>query len=235
MTAADTVETRETEVLRAENLTVRYESVVALSVASLTLDPGTFLAVTGPSGAGKSTLLWCLAGAIRPEHGEVTFGDLTVTDRSTAARAGIALIPQGNGLATTLTAHENVIVPMLAAGVTPRVAQERAAKALDDVGLEESSNHLIEELSGGQQQRAAVARTLASRAHVILADEPTSDLDATTRERILTLLTAEQRAGATVVMATNDPEAAAHADGEVALEEGVMHWTRPLPSAANHP
>lgn len=201
---------------------VRYDSVVAVDEVDVVVPPGTLLALTGPSGAGKSSLLWAVAGAVRPVAGEVTVGETRITDRSTAIRAGVALIPQGNGLAGVLTAHENVAFPLLATGTGPGEVASRAAAALADVGLAESGDHLVEELSGGQQQRVAVARGLATEAPVLLADEPTSELDHANRGRVLDLLRAQASRGAVVIMATHDPEAAAVCDAEVRLDEGRL-------------
>ena len=205
---------------------VRYGSLVAVDDVDLVVPPGTLLALTGPSGAGKSSLLWAIAGAVRPAVGEVTVGATRIADRGAAIRAGVALIPQGNGLAGVLTAHENVAFPLLATGTSPDEVTTRAAAALGDVGLAESGDHLVEELSGGQQQRVAVARGLATEAPVLLADEPTSELDHTNRGRVLELLRAQADRGAVVVMATHDPEAAAVCDGEVRLDEGRLSRLR---------
>jgi putative ABC transport system ATP-binding protein len=205
---------------------VRYDSLVAVDDVDLVVPPGTLLALTGPSGAGKSSLLWAIAGAVRPAVGEVTVGETRIADRGAGIRAGVALIPQGNGLAGVLTAHENVAFPLLATGTRPDEVATRAATALADVGLSESGDHLVEELSGGQQQRVAVARGLATEAPVLLADEPTSELDHTNRGRVLGLLRAQADRGAVVVMATHDPEAAAVCDGEVRLDEGRLSRLR---------
>ena len=211
-------------------VTVRYatdaDPVTALSDVSMVVSPGRLLAVTGPSGAGKSTLLWVISGALRPDEGDVTLAGDPIVDRESAAASGVALVPQGNGLAASLTAAENVLVPLLAGGIPPDEAARRVDQALTTVGLEESGNHLIEELSGGQQQRVALARTFASRARLLVADEPTSDLDAANRERMVSALRDEARRGAIVVMATHDPEAAEQADGEVHLDQGVAAWVR---------
>ena len=206
----------------ARGVTVRYGSVVAVDEVDLVVAPGTLLALTGPSGAGKSSLLWAIAGAVAPVAGDVTARDTRITDRASAIRAGIALIPQGNGLASVLTAAENISYPLLATGIAPTDVAARTSAALADVGLAESGDHLVEELSGGQQQRVAVARGLAAQAPVLLADEPTSELDHTNRGRVLELLRAEADGGAVVVMATHDPEAAAVCDGEVRLDVGRL-------------
>jgi putative ABC transport system ATP-binding protein len=212
--------------LIATDVTVSYGDLVALRDLSLTVRRGQLLSVTGPSGAGKSTLLWALAGALTPGSGEITFDGLPVGTREQAAGRGVVIVPQGNGLASSLTATENVVVPMLATGVPASDAYRRTRAALTLVGLEESGNHLIEELSGGQQQRVALARAFAAEAVVLLADEPTSDLDAANRERMMDALRAEADRGAIVVMATHDPEAADQTDAELHLDEGIATWRR---------
>jgi putative ABC transport system ATP-binding protein len=209
-----------------DGVTVRYGSVVAVDTVDLVVPPGTFLALTGPSGAGKSSLLWAIAGAVLPAAGEVSVGPVRVADRAAGIRAGIALIPQGNGLAGVLTAHENVAFPLLATGTAPADAATRTGAALAELGLGESGDHLVEELSGGQQQRVAVARGLAAETPVLLADEPTSELDHANRSRVLELLRARATVGVVVVMATHDPEAAALCDGEVRLDEGRLSRLR---------
>jgi putative ABC transport system ATP-binding protein len=218
--------------LLVQGVEVRYgdqtDQVVAVHPVDLMLQPGHLLAVTGPSGAGKSSLLWALGAALRPSAGSVLLAGTELTDREQAARAGVVVVPQGNGLASSLTAAENVLVPLLSAGVPAGEAARRTADALALVGLEESGNHLIEELSGGQQQRVALARAFGAQARLLLADEPTSDLDAANRERMVAALRAEAVRGAIVVMATHDPEAAEQADGELHLDEGVATWVRPL-------
>ena len=213
--------------LEVHGLEVRYGDLVAVHDVDLTLSPGSLVAVTGPSGAGKSSLLWALAGALAPASGEVQVASVRIAGREQAAGLGVVLMPQGNALASTLTAYENVLTPLVLGGVAVGDARTRTEAALATVGLEESGNHLIEELSGGQQQRVALARALAARARVLLADEPTSDLDGHNRERVIAALRLEASAGAVVVMATHDPEAAAQTDAEIALDEGAMTWARP--------
>ena len=212
--------------LRAVDLSVAYDAKVAVGPLSLRVPPGRLLAVTGASGAGKSSLLWALGGAVRPASGDVTVDGQRLASREHAARCGVVIVPQGNGLASSLTAVENVVVPLLAAGVPAAEARRRAEEALLLFGLDEVGGHLTEELSGGQQQRAALARAVAARGGVILADEPTSDLDGGNREVAIAALRAEAARGAAVVMATHDPDAAAAADAELHLDAGVATWTR---------
>ncbi len=151
---------------------------------------------------------------------------MAITGREVAVRCQVALIPQGNALATVLTARENIFLTLSATGAATAEAARATNNVLDEVGLGESGDHLVEELSGGQQQRVAVARGLAARARVLLADEPTSELDHVNRERVLTLLRAEAARGAVVIMATHDPEAAQQADTEVGLDEGHLTLVR---------
>ncbi len=191
------------------------------------------LAISGPSGAGKSSLLWAIAGAVPVKSGQVEIDGLVITDRPSAAAHGVVLIPQGNGLARVLTARENLSMPLLA---DRRPADDEALEELDraieqaltQVGLEESGDHLVEELSGGEQQRVAVARGIAQQGRVILADESTSELDSTNRERVLELLRAEADRGAAVVIATHDPNVADSADGHALMDEGRLTWVRRL-------
>jgi putative ABC transport system ATP-binding protein len=211
--------------LALAGVTVRYGDEVAVDAVGLTAYAGELIAVTGHSGAGKSSLLWAVAGAVAAE-GSVTLGEDVVSDRTGAVALGIEVIPQGSALAVLLSARENVALPLLARGVRPDEARRRAEAALAAVGLEESATHLAEELSGGQQQRVAVARGLALRGRVLLADEPTSELDHDNRELVLGLLRREAERGAIVLMATHDPEAAERADGEVRLDDGQLEAVR---------
>jgi len=215
-------------VLELESVEVRYGGLVAVATLSLTVPAGRMLAVTGPSGAGKTSLLWLMAGALEADRGTVRLDGSPVGDRPRAAARGIAVVPQGNGLAAVLTAYENIVVPLLDGGVSAGEADGRAHEALAVVGLEEWAEHLVEELSGGQQQRVAVARALAAHASVLLADEPTSDLDGRNREVVMAALRSAADRGAVVVLATHDPEAAAAADGELALDSGQATWVRAL-------
>jgi len=207
--------------LRTQGLAVSFGAVDALRPTDLTLLAGSFVAVTGPSGAGKTTLLWALAGALRATAGSVWWGGEEVTCDDTI-RPDFALMPHGHGLATAFTAAENVLIPLLGTSTPPAEARRRAQEALRLVGLEDSGHHLVEELSGGQQQRVALARALARRAAVVLVDEPTSELDAANRARVVAELRAEAARGALVVMTTHDPEAAAETDISLVIHEGLV-------------
>ncbi len=215
--------------LHATGVGVTYGDVVAVRPLDLHVPRGRMVSVTGPSGAGKSSLLWALARAIRPEVASVT-GTVRVDDRlvevrDDAARAGVVLVPQRNGLTPSLSAAESILVPLLALGVPAREAARRIEEQLARVGLAEFGHHLVDQLSGGQQQRVALARAFALRPDVLLADESTSDLDAGNRERMMAALREEAERGSAVVLATHDPEAAAEADATLALDEGVATWS----------
>lgn len=212
--------------LAGHGITMRLGERQVLDGVDLTVEPGIFAALTGPSGAGKSTLLWILGRALAPTSGTVTYAGRELPDREAAARAGVVLVPQGNALVTPLTARENLLVPLMTLGVAPQDAHARTEAVLTLVGLDDSGTHLVEELSGGQQQRVAVARGLAARPSILLADEPTSDLDATTRETIVGLLRAEAEAGAAVLMSTHDSWCADQADVEYHLDDGHIERRR---------
>ena len=209
-----------------------YGETVAVHPLDLTVPAGRMVSVTGPSGAGKSSLLWALARAIRPAAasvtGTVSIDGSVLEDREGAARGGVVLVPQRNGLGGTLSAEESVLVPLLALGVPADEALRRVAESLARVGLAESGRHLVDQLSGGQQQRVALARAFALRPAVLLADESTSDLDAGNRELMIAAMREEAARGASVVLATHDQEAAAETDGTLALDEGVATWVRRL-------
>ena len=218
--------------LQAADLSVTYGETVAVHPLDLRVPGGRMLSVTGPSGAGKSSLLWALARAIRPAaasvDGTVSVDGSLLEDREGAARAGVVLVPQRNGLSGTLSAEESILVPLLALGVPAREALGRVDDSLARVGLAEFGRHLVDQLSGGQQQRVALARAFALRPAVLLADESTSDLDADNRELMIAALREEAARGASVVLATHDPEAAAETDATLALDEGVATWVRTL-------
>ncbi|MEU7920908.1 ABC transporter ATP-binding protein [Micromonospora zamorensis] len=207
--------------LTLQRVSVGYgDAPAVLRDVSVTVRPGRLLALTGSSGAGKTTLLNAMAGLLRPRDGTVTVDGQALRDRDHAVAQRIVLVPQDNGLAPVLTAAENLQVALVAGGTAAPEARQQTAAMLDRLGLTGQADQLVEELSGGQQQRTAIARGLALRGGVLLADEVTSELDAGNRQRVLDLLHDEARRGAAVVFATHDPEVAAACEAELHLVEG---------------
>jgi putative ABC transport system ATP-binding protein len=212
-----------TAILEVSALTVDRDRPGVVSGVDLSCREGDFVAVTGPSGSGKSTLLLCLAGLLRPSAGTISIDGHERRPAQLLADPGVVLIAQdGRGLAPTLTAYENVLVPLVASGVRSQDARERAAATLTAVGLEDFGTHLVDELSGGQQQRVCIAQALAREPRLVLADEPTSALDAGNRERVIELFREHARSGTVVLMSTNDDEAAAQVNAAVELDEGRL-------------
>ena len=199
-------------------------SLTILHPLDLTIARGEVVAVTGPSGSGKSTLLGLIAGLDAPSAGQIVIDgvDITVLDEDALARlrgARVGIVFQFFHLLPSLTAFENVLVPMEIAGV--RGAQQRARTLLAEVGLAARSHHYPSQLSGGEQQRVAIARALANDPPVLLADEPTGNLDTATGRQIIELLLAINRErGTTLVLVTHDPDLAGVADTAVALRDG---------------
>ena len=174
----------------------------------LVVNPGEIIVITGDLPT-TADLLWVLAGQAHSAGVTVTHDEGSRRRRSRRGRPATMLIPQGNALARILTALENVVFPLIASGIPPAAAHERAALILGELGLAESHGHLVEELSGGQQQRLAIARALSLNPAVILADDPTSDLDAANRAHVLDLLARHASDGGAVVIASTDPDVAA--------------------------
>jgi putative ABC transport system ATP-binding protein len=206
-----------TGLLVGQGLTVVRDGRRILDTVDVRVEAGHMLAVTGPSGSGKSTLLTALAGLLPLDGGTVERRDL----------ASHALILQGYGLLATLTAAENVEVALQLHGAPRDDIRLRSERALERVGVDNLVNRLVEEVSGGQQQRIAVARGLVMEADLLLADEPTAELDAVTRDIVVATLRAEARRGAVVVVATHDPDVAAQCDAELHLVDGRV-VDRPL-------
>lgn len=186
---------------------------------------GEFVAITGASGSGKSTLLHILGALDRPDAGEVSLegkvlGDLSDEDLALLRRRRLGFVLQFFNLLPTLNARENAAFPLLLDG--DRDALERADRSLAAVGLEHRLQHRPSQLSGGEQQRVALARALVTRPAVVMADEPTGNLDSVTGEEILALLRRTADAGQTIVMVTHDERSAAFADRVVRLSDGVL-------------
>jgi putative ABC transport system ATP-binding protein len=214
-------------------------SLTILHPLDLTIDAGRVVAITGPSGSGKSTLLGLLAGLDAPSSGSVILDgiDITALDEDSLARlrgTRIGFVFQFFHLLPSLTALENVLVPMEIAGVPQAAA--RAKSLLDEVGLQDRAHHYPSQLSGGEQQRVAIARALANNPPILLADEPTGNLDSATGHSVIELLLAVNRTRkTTLVLVTHDPELAAVADLAIALRDGrvVRTMTRAAEEAAS--
>jgi len=203
----------------------RGRMVTALDDASLEIAAGDFVAVVGPSGSGKSTLLLVLGGMLSPSTGQVFLNGRSLYDLSPNARADmrrkkIGFVFQTFNLVPYLTALENVQIPLFLAGLDEAIQEQRATALLERVGLGDRLDHKPPELSIGQQQRVALARVLANDPEIILADEPTGNLDPETGQQILDLLAEMNREGRTVVMVTHDPRAAARAKRTLRLQAG---------------
>ncbi len=218
--------------ISAVNLTKVYGSgdmaVRALDNVSFDVEPGEFVAVMGPSGCGKSTLLHLLGGLDRPTSGTVTIDGNNLTDLSDdklteLRRHKIGFIFQFFNLIPVLNAVENAALPITLDGVRQAEAKERATDWLRKVGLRERLDHRPDQLSGGQQQRVAVARALVANPSLILADEPTGNLDTRSGEEIAALLRqVANEWGRSVVVVTHDPRIAAHADRIIFLKDGSI-------------
>jgi ABC-type lipoprotein export system ATPase subunit len=200
--------------------------VRALESVSLRVARGEVVAVVGPSGSGKSTLLFLLGGLDRPDEGTVKIDGtdwetLSGSERARFRRAHCGFVVQGMALLPQATAAENVEVPLVLTGVEVSERAARVALALDRVGLRAEDRKLPDQLSGGQQQRVAIARALVMEPSVVLADEPTGNLDSVTGQAITQLLLeAAAERGAAVVLVTHDPAVAVHADRTVELHSG---------------
>jgi putative ABC transport system ATP-binding protein len=195
-----------------------------LHPTTLRIDRGRSVAITGPSGSGKSTLLGLIAGLDTPSTGRVVLDgvDITALGEEKLARLRgekVGIVFQFFHLIPSLTALENVMVPIEIRGA--RDARVRATRLLDDVGLADRAGHLPSQLSGGEQQRVAIARALANDPPILLADEPTGNLDSATGRHVIDRLVAVNRdRGRTLVLVTHDPELAARADETILLRDG---------------
>ena len=205
----------------------RQKEVLAFRAGTFTVETGEYVAVVGPSGSGKTTLLSMLGGMLSPDTGRVVYDgqslyDLSVAERTGWRRRAIGFVFQTFNLVPYLTAVENVQVPLFLHGLRSAKQRNRAAALLDQVGLAERMDHKPGELSTGQQQRVALARTLANDPGVILADEPTGNLDPDSCEVVLSLFDRFVSDGRTIVMVTHDPAAARRAGRQVKLQNGQI-------------
>src|SRR6266567_2235484 len=203
-------------------------NVTALNHISLEIGVGEFLALMGPSGSGKSTLLHIIAGIDRPTNGQcvVQGMDLTRLNESELAdwrNQNVGFVFQTFNLIPVLTAYENVELPLLLTRLAGRERRKRVLTALELVGLADRARHLPKQLSGGQEQRAAIARALVTDPSLIVADEPTGNLDSHSAHEVLDILQMLSRQiGKTVIMVTHDPKAAAYGSRSIHLEKGEL-------------
>lgn len=204
------------------------QPVGALNKVSMSIRNAEYIAIMGPSGSGKSTLLNILGGVDQPSHGEVYLGGAKINDLPEKAllsvrRKTVSYIFQEARLLSSLTALENVTLPLAfyasASGFKPR---ERAMALLEKVGLAKRADHLPHQLSGGEAQRVSIARALMNDPLLVLADEPTGNLDSKTGEEIMQLFQTLNNEGLTIVMVTHDPQKASHAKRVIRLKDGEI-------------
>ena len=204
------------------------QAIPVLLDIDLDVMAGEFIALMGPSGSGKSTLLNLIAGIDKPSSGTIEIGGVNIADLSEGEladwrAANVGFIFQFYNLMPVLSAFDNVELPLLLTRLSARQRHDRVADVLQLVGLSDRADHYPNELSGGQQQRVAIARALVSDPTLIVADEPTGDLDRSTGAEVLSLLDQlVHELGKTIVMVTHDPKAAARAGRMVHLEKGVL-------------
>jgi putative ABC transport system ATP-binding protein len=203
-------------------------NVTALNNISLDIQVGEFLALMGPSGSGKSTLLHIIAGIDRPTSGECRVQDIDVARLNESELAdwrnrNVGFVFQTFNLIPVLTAFENVELPLLLTHLNGRERRKHVETALELVGLADRGHHLPRQLSGGQEQRVAIARALVTDPRLVVADEPTGNLDAQSAHDVLEILSSLRRdTGKTVIMVTHDPKAAAFGSRSVHIEKGEL-------------
>jgi putative ABC transport system ATP-binding protein len=203
-------------------------NVTALHNISLDILTGEFLTLMGPSGSGKSTLLHIIAGIDRPTHGEcrvqgIDVGRLNESELADWRNQNVGFVFQTFNLIPVLTAHENVELPLLLTRLSRKARRHQVETALELVGLGDRAHHLPRQLSGGQEQRVAIARALVTSPSLLVADEPTGNLDSHSAQDVLEILRSlTQAAGKTVIMVTHDPKAAAFGSRSIHLEKGEL-------------
>ncbi|MDP7081421.1 MAG: ABC transporter ATP-binding protein [Candidatus Undinarchaeales archaeon] len=203
-------------------------SIIALKDVTFSVEQGEFVGIMGPSGSGKSTLLNIVGGLEQLDGGAVTVDDMDIYDTTSATLANyrreyVGFIFQQFHLIPTLTAVENVCLPLMLSGLPGDEQLERAREVLDWVGLKGLEDRLPHQLSGGEQQRVAIARATVNEPLILLADEPTGNLDSTTGEEIMKLLRRLNDKGTTILFVTHDQRLGAEADRIVRIKDGVAH------------
>ncbi len=229
--------------LRMEGVSKSYShrasTVTALRDANVKMSRGDYVSIVGPSGSGKSTLLLILGGMLSPTGGRVyvdgtSLYDMTPNDRAAFRKKNIGFVFQTFNLVPYLTALENVQVPLFLAGEDEAAQRDHATKLLERVSLGDRLDHKPSELSVGQQQRVALARVLANDPAVILADEPTGNLDPETGQQVIDFFDELNEEGRTIVIVTHDPRAAQHAKTTLRLVEGTVLNGQVESSRAEH-
>lgn len=203
--------------LRLEEVSLELGGQQVLEGIDLDLEPGHPVVLTGPSGSGKTVLCLVLAGILRATRGRVRGAGGSPTE---GASTVVGLVLQTPGLAAHLTAHENVALPLQARRGDPLERRRRSISALGAVGLADQADRLVDDLSGGERQRVGIARAIAGDPHILIADEPTSELDPVNRDRVMELLVGEQAPRRIVVVACDDPEVHSRFARVVRLEQG---------------
>lgn len=218
-------------IIEVKNLKKIFQSgdatIKAVNDVSFSVSEGEFISITGKSGSGKSTLLYQLGLLDHPTGGTIHIAGVEVDGLSTKERTTFRLnelgyIFQDYAILPSLTALENVMIPLLMQGLTPEEAKQKAEKALSRVGLGERMNNLPSQLSGGQQQRVAIARAIGHDPKIIFADEPTANLDTETSRNILEVFLELNRSGQTIIMVTHEEEYAKLTDRVLLLADGVL-------------
>ena len=219
--------------IELENVSKRYGRQAVLDGASVTVERGQFVTVMGRSGSGKSTLLRLIGGLEAADSGLVRVDDtdltaLTETERARRRRHGLGFVFQSFNLIPTLTVAENVELPLALNDVAPEKARRLRSELLEDLGLADCADRFPEDISGGEQQRVAIARAVIHEPKLVLADEPTGNLDAETAQHVLELLrrTCGER-NATLIVASHSAELAARADRVVTIRAGRIEEFRP--------
>jgi putative ABC transport system ATP-binding protein len=219
------------EIIRLDNICKTYQMgdslIKAVCDASLTIKKGEFVAIVGPSGSGKSTMMNMVGALDLATEGDIFLDNINIEKVSESSLAQIrgkriGFIFQTFNLIPTLNAVENVALPMTFQGVPRGARMERARKLLKEVGLEKRMYHLPNELSGGERQRVAIARSLANDPEVILADEPTGNLDSKTGEEIMNMFIDLNKKGKTIIMITHDQNLAKKAQRMIRLKDGLI-------------
>jgi putative ABC transport system ATP-binding protein len=203
------------------------EAVHALRDLNLDIDPGEYIAIMGPSGSGKSTLLNVLGLLDRPDSGKYLLDGidtLTLPEENRAAvrRTHVGFVFQSFHLIPRLTAAENIALPMMLAGIDPGLRRKRVQAILESLGLEDRAHHRPDQLSGGQRQRVAIARATVMEPSLLLADEPTGNLDIHSGEEVMTTLEALNRDRITLLVVTHDPDIAARARRHIHMVDGAV-------------